>query len=319
MTLPVIAILMGGPSREREVSLNSGRAVLKAIDRGKYEVLEIELTQDKQWMFGDETLDQAEALERLKSQNATVFIALHGSFGEDGTLQAIFDEHQIAYTGSNAATSRTAMDKLASNKAYTAHKLTIPKTVAYKKADGVADQVLHSFSLPVIVKPVAEGSSFGVSLVKQTQELPEALQQAFDCGDEIMVQDYIKGRELSCGVLEVNGKLTALPPTEVIPTVAEFFTYEAKYTAGGSKEITPAQFSSDITDKIAEMAVVAHAALGCKTYSRTDMIVKGDQVYVIETNTLPGMTEFSILPQQAQAAGISFTELVDHIIAGARV
>jgi D-alanine-D-alanine ligase len=313
---------MGGPSREHDVSMNSGAAVLENLDRHKYDVIKIVVSKEEEWFFDDETTEVylKPALQRLKDRQATVFLALHGNYGEDGVLQAVFEKAGIPYTGSDVLSSALAMDKIGANERYEAHNLLVPKTLRFDHTSTtIAETVQAEFELPVVIKPVSEGSSFGVSIVKHTAQLEAAITKALDCDQRIMAQAYIRGREVSCGVLEYDGKLNALPPTEIIPMVDDFFSYEAKYTDGGSQEITPAQMPDEIIETIQQNAVVAHQALGCRTYSRTDMIVADEKVYLIETNTLPGLTRHSILPQQAKVAGISFPQLLDLIIAGVQV
>lgn len=319
MSKQLIAVVMGGPSTEHEVSINSGQAVLENLDTTKYEALKVFVSKQEEWFFADEkdSLTTAQALKRLKDQAATIFIALHGSYGEDGVIQAKFEAAGIPFTGSGVAASKLAMDKALSDDLYRTNHLTIPRTETYERPD--VDKVLKDFSVPMVIKPVHQGSSVGVHIVRKTEDVAAAIAGAFSYDTQIMVQEYIKGREIACGVIEKNGSTVALPPTEITPLVADFFSYEAKYTEGGSKEVTPAPMGEAVIDKIQEIAVIAHNVIGCSTYSRTDMIVKDGLPYVIETNTLPGLTKFSLLPQQAKAAKISFSELLDLIIADTRV
>lgn len=311
---------MGGPSLEHEVSLNSGQAVLDNLDPNRYQVTKVFISKDEEWFFDDAKLplNIKPALDLLKSQQATVFLALHGTYGEDGVLQALFEKWGIPYTGSDVVASDLAMNKLASNERYEANDLLVPKTISFEQGEqGVNDKILATFGFPLVVKPISEGSSVGVHIVKSADQLNEAVADAFSCDSKIMVQQFIKGREVSCGVLQQGDDLKALVPTEVIPLADDFYSYEAKYADGGSKHVTPAEMSEDVISTIQNNAITAHNALGCRTYSRTDMIVADDGIYIIETNTLPGMTKTSLLPEQALAVGISFSQLLDLIIAGA--
>lgn len=320
MSKQVIAVVMGGPSMEHEVSMNSGQAVLDNLDASKYEVIKVVVSKDEEWFFADETvgLNLKPALERLKAAGATVFIALHGTYGEDGVLQALFERRGIPHTGSDVIASDLAMNKLASNERYAAHDLLVPKTLAFKDGDAdIKTTILANFSFPLVVKPVSEGSSVGVHIMKSAAGLDEAVADAQSSDNQIMVQEYIAGREVTCGVVQHGDKLAVLPPTEIIPLADDFYSYKAKYTEGGSRHVTPAELPEEIIETIQTNAVTAHGALGCKTYSRTDMIVNDTGIYIIETNTLPGLTQYSLLPEQAKVAGLSFAELLDLIIAGA--
>lgn len=323
MSKQKVAVVMGGPSREHEVSLNTGTAMVKNIDSSKYDALQIVVSKTHEWFFGEEesSLNTGKALQRLADENFTVMIGLHGTYGEDGTLQALLEMYNIPYTGSGLGASILAMDKIASNEVYASHGLNIPKSLSFSDDDQDIESVVNSnFALPVIVKPARQGSSVGVSLVEEESQLKEAIKTAFLYDQQILVQDYIVGRELSCGVLERDGTLTALPPTELIPRGSSFFDFKAKYDPNGAEEITPpANMSEELIASVKTIAILAHNALGCRTYSRTDMIVQDNDVYLIETNTLPGMTATSILPQEAEKSGITFSELLTYIIQGARI
>lgn len=317
-----IAVVMGGPSKEHEVSLNSGQNMYRSLDNGKFEIVQIVINKSGEWLFGDDKtpLGLAAALERLKTDRVEVVVlALHGTFGEDGVLQALLESSGIKFTGSAAVASMLAMDKSASNALFKAAGLMVPKSRIYEasEAAGVPAKIGRAFALPLVVKPLRQGSSVGVGIVKVDKDLPAAVRDAFNHGQMIMVQEYIAGREVSCGVLERGGQPYALPPTELIPLKADFFDYNSKYDQGGADEITPPDMPPAVLEEIQAAAVTAHKALGCRAYSRTDMIVNERGVYLIETNTLPGMTATSILPQQARAAGMSFEELMEYLVESA--
>ncbi len=316
-----IAVIMGGPSEEHEISLKTGQAVLDNLDPTKYKAIKVVITKNKMWRFGNNptSLKLEVALSRLKQLKvAAVFIGLHGTFGEDGVIQHIFETQHIAFTGSSSESSSLAMDKDRSNKVYTDVGLRIPATtVIDSKHRHSINLPEGNHALPVFVKPVGQGSSVGVYLIKTAAQIPMAITNAFRFDTRVMIQACIKGREFSCSVLEdaLSGRPYALPPTELIPLRSEFFDYDAKYTDGGADEITPPDLPQPLIDEIKQVAIKAHKALGCRGYSRTDMILdNSSKLYMIETNTLPGLTPASILPKQAEAAGISFGQLLDGLI-----
>jgi D-alanine-D-alanine ligase len=292
-----VALLMGGPSPEYDVSLATGKVVSDALDRSKYDVQEIVIPKDGNWQV-PHNIDVA-------------FIAMHGAYGEDGTVQQLLEDHGIAYTGSGVAASSLAMDKVRSSELFTQHGLLVPDYLVVGRED--TRPASQPFGYPVVVKPTSSGSSVGVTIVKEEKDLSDALAFAFLHGDRVMIQKHISGTEVTCGILD-EGTPIALPPTEIVPKGAQFFDYGAKYTPGASEEITPARFSMDVLYKIQTAALKAHEALGCSHLSRTDMIVTGGDVYVLETNTIPGMTKTSLFPQAAAVAGIPFPELLDRLI-----
>ncbi len=313
-----VAVVMGGPSSEYEVSLNSGEAMLASLDKAKYQVSRVVINKVGKWHFNDQQeLAVTSALDELKRNTDIVLLAVHGTFGEDGTLQALLEQRGIAYTGSSAAASLLAMDKIISNDIYQGVGLNIPETYVFEATEKQqAIKAIQKMALPIVIKPVRQGSSVGVSIVKDASTITSAVDLALRYDQRVMVQEYILGREVSCGVLEKPGSRDsyALPPTELIPKKGDFFNYDSKYLVGGAEEITPPDMPAAMISKIQETAIAAHNLLGCHGYSRTDMIVRGEDVIVIETNTLPGMTRTSILPQQAVAAEISFAQLLDRII-----
>ena len=303
-----VAVLCGGPSSEYEVSLNSGRMVLNNLNKNKYNPALVRIGKDGKWQFGDRKgIDLGDALQKLKTYEF-VFIAMHGAFGEDGRIQALLEWVGIPYSGSNVLSSAMAMDKEISNVCYETIGLAVPQYF-------VPRNFKTNLKIPVVVKPVDGGSSVGVSIVKSKTDLNNAMKKAFRESNRIMVQEFIRGRELTCGVLENKaGKAFALPPTEIIPKASSFFDYKAKYKVGGSIEITPARLSSALTKEIQRMALEAHTVLGCGGMSRSDFILKGTKLYILETNTIPGMTQTSLLPQAAKAARIDFPSMLDLII-----
>lgn len=310
-----VLVLCGGPSSEHEVSLNTGAMVFKNIDRKQYAPQLAVIQKDGKWKFGNEkVLDIGAALARIRSRFDFVFIAMHGAFGEDGRIQALLEWVGVPYGGSGVASSAMAMDKNVSNILYAANGLRVPRYAVLHK-NIMKGKLNLPVPLPFVVKPRNGGSSVGVSIVTEKAAIKKALAAAFREETEAMVQEYIKGREFTCGVVEgKSGRPFALPPTEIVPRVSGFFDYKAKYEPGGSDEITPPKLPKSKIKELQRMALVAHEALGCRGMSRSDFIMRGSTFYILETNTIPGMTQTSLLPQAARVAGISFSELLHLII-----
>ena len=298
-----LALLSGGISSEREVSLNSGRQVFDALDKNKYDIIPYDPKTDLARLVADASkLDAA-------------LIILHGPYGEDGTVQGLLDLLHIPYQGSGVLGSALAMNKLVAKQRYERCGLPVPPYIVVARDDAIdTADIAARLDLPLVVKPVEAGSSVGMSIVKAEEQLPQALKKGFSHGDTVIVEAYIKGVELTGGVLG-NDDLQALPLIEIIPDAAhEFFDYEAKYTAGVTQEICPARVDENITSKAQSYAMMAHRELHSLGYSRTDTILKDGELYVLETNTIPGMTATCLFPQAAQAAGISFSELLDRLV-----
>ncbi len=298
-----LALLSGGISSERDVSIASGNQVYEALDRKKYEIIRYDPKTDLPRLIEDApTIDAA-------------LIILHGPFGEDGTVQGLLDLLDIPYQGSEVIGSAIAMNKLASKKLYEKSGLRVPLYIVVKRDDTLnTDECVERLGMPLVVKPVGSGSSVGISIVRSKDSLRDAVVKAFLEDEEVLIEAYIDGIELTGGVIG-NDKLEALPIIEIIPDEThDFFDYHAKYTPGMTQEICPARIDEAMTEKAQTCAKVAHSALFCKGYSRTDMILADQDVYVLETNTIPGMTPTSLLPQAAEEAGIKFSELLDRLI-----
>ena len=298
-----VALLSGGVSSEREVSLHSGEQVYDALDKDKYDILRYDPQSD---------------LARLVQDAARIdmaLIILHGPFGEDGTIQGMLDLLDIPYQGSGVLGSALAMNKVVTKQLYEKAGLPVPPYTVYHKHETVdAEQCAAEYGLPLVVKPVEAGSSVGMSIVKSAADLQDALNMAGEFDNTILVESFIAGTELTAGVIG-NENLEALPLIEIIPDKShEFFDYEAKYTAGATQEICPARIDAKLTQKAQQYANIAHQALFCMGYSRTDMILKDNDLYVLETNTIPGMTATSLYPQAAQAAGMNFSQVLDRLI-----
>ncbi len=311
-----VAVLFGGTSSERAVSLETGKNILKNLDRKKYILEPVVIGKNGKWKMQGKELEPPDALKLAEKRGVeVVFIALHGKYGEDGTIQGLLEFLDIPYTGSGVLASALAMDKIRSSELFVLHGFLVPKFSAFSKKN--RKKIFWAGKFPVVVKPADGGSSVGVSIVKRKSELPNAIKKAFAVSEVIMLQEYIRGDEVACGVLDVGRKPLAFPPTQIIPQKREFFDYHAKYVPGASREVTPPELPKETIRKIQNAALLAHRVLGCSGLSRTDMIVKNGKIYLLETNTIPGMTETSLCPQAAKAAGISFPELLDKIIQGA--
>jgi D-alanine-D-alanine ligase len=291
-----IGVLMGGPSEEREISLKSGKAVYESLKNAGFEVVPIDIKSQ----------DLNENIEKIKSYNIEVaFIALHGRFGEDGTVQKILEDLNIPYTGSGVLASRLALNKVLSRQRFLAFGLNVPDYIVLEKKNFVKDvSPLDRLKFPRVVKPACQGSSIGLSIVDDKDSLIKAIDLAFTFDEKIIIEEYIKGREVTVGIIDE----TPLPVIEIIPQ-KRFFDYEAKYTPGLTQYIVPAKIEEKIASQIKNSALVAHKSLGCFGFSRVDMILRDNKVYVLEVNTIPGLTETSLLPKAAKAVGIDFLEL----------
>jgi D-alanine-D-alanine ligase len=298
-----LALIAGGTSDEREVSLRGAAGVEKALNPDKYEVVRY---------------DPATDLARIAADAGSIdaaFLLLHGVHGEDGTIQGFLDLLGIPYQGAGVLGSALAMDKHLAKTMYQLHGLPVAPWVMVEPGD-VKDstRIVREVGLPCVVKPVRQGSSIGMSIVRTAEQLPQALLLALRHDNEVMVEAYIKGRELTVGVLG-NQELLPLPLIEIIPNAQyEFFDYEAKYQPGASREVCPAPVTDQIREKAQQYALRAHRCLQLRGYSRTDMILSGNELYLLETNTIPGMTPTSLLPQAAAEAGLPFADLLDRLI-----
>ncbi len=298
-----LALLSGGVSSEREVSLNSGKQVFDALDKDKYDITLYDPKTDlKKIVIDADNIDAA-------------LIILHGPFGEDGTVQGMLDLLDIPYQGAGVLGSAMAMNKLVAKRLYEGAKVPTPRYLSFSMTDTIdPSKIIETLGLPLVVKPACAGSSVGMTIVKETETLPDAIKLAFQHDDTLIIEEYIKGIELTCGVLG-NDELEAMPVIEIIPGEGhEFFDYKAKYTAGETREICPARIDETITQKVQQLAVQSHQALFLKGYSRTDMILYDQNLTVLETNTIPGMTATSLYPQSAEVAGYSFSRLLDELI-----
>lgn len=337
-------ILMGGPSEEHEVSLHTGEQIMRHLDPKRYQITSVIIAKNGQWMIDAPhasmgqlskekdvqqkacAVSQATALAYAADRDIDVaFIALHGAFGEDGTLQAILDAVNIPYTGSGVRASALGLYKPLSSSVFRDAGFNVPAfrvihTNELKKSkEKIVRELIKEFSLPLVVKPPDQGSSIGITIVGHIRELIAALTKASVHSPEIMVQKFIAGRELTCGVIEKGGTVCALPPVEIIPKAGAFYDYASKYADGGSDHlISPSDMDKKTIKMIQDSACRAHQVIGCSGMSRTDFILDNDgKLYILEINTIPGMTSTSLLPQSAAHIGITFPKLLDMLIRSA--
>ncbi len=324
-----VAVLFGGKSAERDVSLASGAQAIKALRTAGHEVLAVDTAygllgpkEEAQLLATGvaEEPPEEKALAVLRADSSTAltqspalrdvdvfFLALHGGTGEDGTLQAFLDVAGVAYTGSGHAGSANAMDKDIAKRLF--RQAGVP-TPDWLMAPATSEQILRQMNLPVVVKPSKQGSTVGLTVVKKAEDLPAAMAEAYRFDDEVMIEQFIPGRELTVGILEDE----ALAVGEIIPKRSEIFDYASKYQVGGAEEIFPAELTPEQTALCRELGLRAHRALKLEAYSRIDFRLDAEgRFWCLEANSLPGMTASSLLPQSARACGISFPELCDRI------
>ena len=296
-----IGVLMGGPSTEREISLKSGKAVYEALQQLNIEAVSIDIKTD----------NIEENIRLIKSYNIDcAFIALHGRFGEDGGMQEILDNIKIPYTGSGTLASKLAMDKIASRRIFEEQGLAVPKYKIVEKLSYNNKGFHNDIMFPLVVKPATHGSSIGLSIIDEEKNLTAAMDSAFGFDERIIIEEYIRGREVTVGILDKE----ALPVIELIPK-KRFFDYEAKYQPGMTEYIVPAKLEEEISKKIQSAAMSAHKLLGCWGFSRVDMILNENNIpFVLELNSIPGLTPTSLLPKAAKTAGIEFGQLCLRLI-----
>jgi len=293
-----VAVLMGGWSAEREVSLSTGAAVVKVLKQAGYDVAPIDVQRD-----------MATLLTRLYPKPTAVFNALHGRYGEDGCVQGLLDILAIPYTHSGLMASALAMDKVMAKKLFQLAGIPVADHVIASSAEVMAGDVMPR---PYVIKPVNEGSSVGVHIVQPGDNSPLFAESGWPSGEKVMIERFIPGRELSVAVMGDR----ALAVTEII-TGHNFYDYEAKYQQGGSQHVIPAELDKKVYDEVLRLALLAHDVLGCRGVSRSDFRFDGKEIYILETNTQPGLTPTSLMPEQAAHVGISFTELIIWMIKNA--
>jgi D-alanine-D-alanine ligase len=323
-----VAVLFGGNSSERDVSIASGAQVAKALRDAGHRVIAVDTFRgvlsevEQQSLLSRGVAPEPPTEQELQVVRAktggivqasyfgdadVVFLALHGGTGEDGTIQAVFSAAGIAYTGSDHVGSAAAMDKDLAKRLFVAKGIPTPKWLMtpVNPAEACAE-----LGLPLVVKPNKQGSTIGLSIVKKPEDLPAAITEAYHHDDEVMLEEFIPGREFTVGVLGDR----ALAVGEIIPKLSDIFDYESKYQPGGAEEIFPADISSEATSEMQRLGLRAHQALKLRDYSRVDFRMDANgNIWCLEVNTLPGMTAQSLLPKSAAAVGISFSALCDEI------
>lgn len=304
---------MGGFSSEREISLRSGRAVSRALRELGHDVREVDM--------GEDAICQ---LLGIKDWADVAFVCLHGRWGEDGTVQGALELLGLPYTGSGVLASSLAMSKSTAKEVLETKGITVPKGMTLRKAEAVGgpreviwEEVERTVGYPCIVKPDGEGSTLGTTVAGDREDLVRGIEEAFQYDETILVEEFIKGRELTVGLLGIPPR--PLPVLEVVPSHA-IYDYQCKYTPGRTRYLVPAPIPDEAAVRLQELAVRAHQALSCEGISRVDFMMdeKGD-FYCLEVNTIPGMTELSLIPKAAEAAGLSFLEVVAEVLASARL
>ena len=318
--MKTIAIAAGGDSSEFEVSVKSASEVCNILtDRYLIYIIMIKGTEwywedPKGRYFSVDKNDFTLKTDEMKVRFDAVFIAIHGTPGENGYLQGYLEMIGIPYTSCSAFCSALTFNKQACKLFLKEYRIPMAKSILIRQGDEInIDEVIEKTGLPCFVKPNDSGSSFGVTKVKEKKDIPAAFERALKESDEVLIESFMKGREVACGVVKTKNKTIILPVTEII-SKNEFFDYEAKYTPGRSQEITPADLTEKVTEKIQMLSSRIYDILGCKGLVRVDFIVTDSKPYFLEINTVPGMTMESLVPQQAKAAGIKLEDLYSMVI-----
>lgn len=317
-----VAVVKGGPSSEYEVSLATGAGVRDALQKLGYTVIDITVSKTGEWLLNGMIKKPDVALATAD----VVFIAMHGAYGEDGTIQRICERLHIPFTGSNSFPSSLAFNKDTTKRAIAPHAIKTPKhikitPVMLEDIDGLTHHIHQSFGPEYVLKPTSSGSSHGVHMIDRADVLKAALIEMAKADHEFMIEERIRGREATCAVLENfrDQSVYVLPAIEIIPpTTHDFFAADVKYS-GDTTELVPGRFSYSEKEIIADMATAVHTILGLTQYSRSDFMIRDGEVYFLEVNTLPGLTSQSLFPKAAEAVGLSFDSLIDHLVKTARV
>ncbi len=309
-----IAVLKGGRSLERQVSLKSGARVEDALERLGHQVTAIDVGADLVEQLGTCAPDVA-------------FVALHGRDGEDGTVQEILEVMGIPYTGSGVSASIRTLDKVLAKHAMRDRGIPTPDFYAFNetafKELGAAQalpEIEERLQFPIVVKPAAQGSALGIKFARTAADVPAALVAAFSYDRKVLLERYVAGRDLAVSILEHNGAAQVLPIVEAVPEQGDFYDFESRYEFGRTRFVCPAELAEAVASRASEIAIAVYELLGCSGFARVDLMVEheGDELYVLEANTIPGLTETSLLPQAADAAGIGFDELIGRILAAAQ-
>lgn len=294
-----IGVLMGGISAEREISLRTGNAILAALQGSGYRAVAIDAGADLPARLREEGIEIA-------------FVALHGRGGEDGSVQGLLETMCIPYTGSGILASSLAIDKVMTKRVLLAEGLPTPQFAVYRSGDDIEALLAGIESYPVIAKPACEGSTIGVTIARDADGLRRGIEAAAVYDRQVLIEEFIRGRETTVSVFDGE----ALPIIEVVPK-SGFYDFNAKYTAGQTEYLLPADFPAPVYARMQQVAVDAYRALGCVGAARVDFMVRGAELFCLEVNTIPGMTATSLLPKAAAATGIDFSELVQRILEGA--
>lgn len=318
-----IALLAGGNSSERGIALQSARQIYEALDKDKYDIKVVDV-HGRDWEYEDadgkryplDKNDFSLTVNGERTEFDYALIIIHGTPGEDGKLQGYLDIMGIPYSSCSATSSVITFDKISTKRAVASRGIRVAKDMLLYKGDSAdADEIVSRLGLPLFVKPNASGSSFGVTKVRSNEDIAKAVADAFAESDEVLIEEFIEGREMACGVMIAGGKEYLFPVTEVI-SKNDFFDYEAKYTAGMSDEITPADITPELKAELNKMTLEAYKVCRCRGVVRIDFIVASDgRPCLIEVNAIPGMSSGSIVPKQARAMGMSLGQLFDTVIA----
>lgn len=317
-----VVVLRGGPSAEYDVSMQTGAAALAVLRKLGYYVKDIVITRQGEWLDQGMVMSPNNALEAID----VAFVALHGAYGEDGTIQKIFERKQLPFTGSRSFPSAVAFNKILTKQTLKEHGVHMAKhrqvdVSEIDDSEQLAKTIASEFGPQYIIKPVASGSSLGTMFVRDDALLGQALKDALKQSGQVMVEEYIRGREATCGVLEDyrNEKLYALPVVEIIPPKeAEFFSADVKYN-GATEEICPGRFTYHEKSQMSDIARLVHELLDLSQYSRSDFIIRDGRPYFLEVNTLPGLTSESLFPKAMVAVGANLEQLIVHLIETASV
>jgi D-alanine-D-alanine ligase len=311
--------LRGGPSSEYEVSLNTGANMLSVLRElsHKYDPVDIFIDREGNWHIDGLRIEPHHIVHKVDF----VLNGLHGAYGEDGKVQNIFEHFGIPFSGSGSLSSSITMNKGLTKKIFKDHGIKTPYSKEYSRSeemslDDIARNIFFTFPLPGVIKPMSGGSSIGVSIVHAMNEIMDGLNEAYKYDNCIIIEEYIKGREATCGVIdEFRGQhIYSLPVVEIVPNKS-FFNYSSKYEPGGVHKFVPARFPHEIKKAIENISAKIHEIFGLRHYSRSDFIIHPKRgVYVLEVNTLPGLTNESLLPKSLKAVGSSVSELIQHII-----
>lgn len=316
-----IAIVAGGDSSEYIVSINSSEQVAIWLDQEKYKVYKI-IIKGSEWILNNDDFsnivinknDFSFTINNQKTKFDCALIIIHGTPGEDGKLQGYFDTLNIPYTSANTLASAITFNKIFSKNYLKPFNISLAKFISIKDGDVIdANQIINITGLPCFVKPNCGGSSFGITKVKEKENLLEAIEEAFKEDREVIIEEFLEGQELTCGLFKTKNKTFIFPPTEIV-SKNEFFDYEAKYTAGMADEITPARISEELTQEVQNLSSQIYDIFQLNGIVRVDYIYSNNKLYFMEVNTVPGMSAASIVPQQIEAAGFNPKEIFTLVI-----